>query len=79
MSLYAVLLLLLVFSEALMLPELLLVMLSVVVLVLKIVPLRVLVLVRVLIPGGLPGGDVTMVLVRNLRKYEKLVGRAAWN
>ena len=67
MSLYAVLLLvllLLVFPEVLLFPEalLLLMMLTEV-------------LVRVRVPGGLPGGDVTMVGIL----LEKLVGHDAWN
>jgi len=41
------------------------VLLSVWLLVGKIVPLL------VLVPGGLPGGDVTMVLERNLRKFTR--------
>ncbi len=40
-------------------------LLSVWLLVGKIVPLL------VLVPGGLPGGDVTMVLERNLRKFTR--------
>ena len=70
MSLYAVLLLLL-FPEALVL--LLELVLLLLLLLLKIIP--VLVLVRVLVPGGLPGGGATMVGIF----LTEMVGRAARN
>jgi len=67
MSLYAVLLLvllLLLFPEVLLFPEALLLLLLL---------LLTEVLVRIRVPGGLPGGGATMVGIL----LEKLVGRAA--